>query len=381
MKIAIFTDTFSPDVNGVARTLKRFTDYLQSQNIEFRVFAPDSNSDRDIFSTHIRRFASLPFFLYPECRVALPNMLSIKTELQAFQPDIIHIATPFNIGLCGLHYAKKFNIPVVGSYHTDFDHYLEYYDLQFLSKLLWRYMHWFHEPLRKIFVPSIDTLEHLKRHGFTNLSVWSRGVDFTLFHPNYDKTIVREKFNISEKYILTYVGRLAPEKDVQLLPTLARSIPDYLRNEVHWLIVGDGPSKEEIMKDAPINMTFAGYQSGKGLAASYAASDLFVFPSTTETFGNVVLEALACGTPAICANAGGVKNIVQHGKTGMLCTPKDINDFQSAITHLLRENELRTKMGTAANAYARTQSWEKIFDQLLFEYEKAIDPSTAIQYA
>ena len=155
MKIAIFTDTFYPDINGVARTLKRFTDYLDHQNIEFKVFAPETTTNEYI-SENIHRFKSLSFFLYPECRLALPNVLHIKAELQNFSPDIIHVATPFNLGLCGVYYAKKLNIPLVGSYHTDFDQYLQYYDLQFLSKWVWKYMAWFHAPFQKIFVPSMD---------------------------------------------------------------------------------------------------------------------------------------------------------------------------------------------------------------------------------
>jgi glycosyltransferase involved in cell wall biosynthesis len=153
MKIAIFTDTFYPDINGVARTLKRLTSYFEEKNIAFKIFAPDSQS-HEYSSTNIHFFKSRSFFLYPECRLAFPNLLDIKSALQNFSPDLIHVATPFNIGLCGVYYAKKLNIPLVGSYHTNFDDYLHYYDLQFLSKIHWKYMHWFHRTCRKLFVPS-----------------------------------------------------------------------------------------------------------------------------------------------------------------------------------------------------------------------------------
>src|SRR5690606_36062150 len=149
MKIAIFTDTYYPEVNGVARTLKRFTDYLEEQAIDVKVFAPMSDSNEYV-SNHIHRFKSLSFFLYPECRLAFPKMHQIRDELEKFSPDLIHVATPFNLGFCGSYYAKKLNIPLVGSYHTDFDFYLKYYDLQFLSNPLWSYMKWFHRPFQKI---------------------------------------------------------------------------------------------------------------------------------------------------------------------------------------------------------------------------------------
>lgn len=379
MKIAIFTDTYAPDVNGVARTLKRFTDYLDAHGHEYKVFAPESTKE-SLFSSHIHRFVSFPFFLYPECRVAWPNMLQVRAELQKFKPDLIHIATPFNIGFCGLHYAKKLNIPVVGSYHTDFDQYLDYYDLQFFSKFLWKYMHWFHKPFRKIFVPSKETLLQLKKQGFSNLRIWGRGVDCSLFNPYKDQDLHKE-YNIKEKFILTYVGRLAPEKDIETLMKISHSLPPALRDQVHWIIVGDGPSKADMEKQAPENMTFAGYLSGQKLAKLYAGSDLFVFPSPTETFGNVVLEALACGLPVIGADSGGVKNIIQEGQTGCLCKPRSAESFIQAIEKILKEDQLREKMTLNARNFALSQTWEQIFDGLLKEYEDALIEFEEVRYA
>jgi len=379
MKVAIFTDTFYPDVNGVAKTLKRFTDHLEKRGHGFRVFAPESTNDH-LFSNHIHRFSSLPFFLYPECRLAFPNMLHVKSELIRFQPDLIHIATPFNVGLCGLHYAKKLNIPIVGSYHTDFDQYLEYYDLQIFSKLLWKYMHWFHRPFEKIFVPSHFTKEQLVDLGFRNLHIWGRGVDCQLFHPNYDKWEIRKKYNIKEKYILSYVGRIAPEKDLQTLISIMNQLPEYLANQIHWLIVGEGPSLEEMKEKAPINSTFTGYLRGEELAKVYSTSDVFIFPSPTETFGNVVLEALASGTPAVGANSGGVKNIIQHGLTGRLCEPKNSEEFVSEITYLITNDSIRIEMGHEARSYALSQTWDSILDNLIKEYEEVLSYKK-IQYA
>ncbi|MBP2076927.1 glycosyltransferase family 4 protein [Oceanobacillus polygoni] len=374
MKIAIFTDTFAPEVNGVAKTLKRFTEYLDEQGIEYRVFAPKS-SNEGLYSSNVHRFASLPFFLYQECRLALPKMSNVREELQQFQPDIIHVATPFNMGLCGLHYAKKLNIPIVGSYHTDFDKYLTYYDMQFLSKVLWKYMHWFHRPLKKIFVPSTDTKEQLQKHGFTNLSIWSRGVDVSTYHSNYNEQRVREKYQIKEKHLLLYVGRISPEKDVNLLPDISERLLQKGIGNVHWLIVGDGPLKSELEDAAPTNMTFAGYITGEDLAEIYAAADLFVFPSATETFGNVVLESMACGTPVIGVNAGGVRTIINDGVTGILCEEKDNEAFAEAIIRMLSDRVERETMRLEVKKYAKTQAWDTIFDGLLDEYEQVLQES------
>ncbi|MEH7335952.1 glycosyltransferase family 1 protein [Neobacillus drentensis] len=381
MKIAIFTDTFYPDVNGVARTLKRLTDYFETKGITFKIFAPDSNG-RELVSNNIHHLRSLSFFLYPECRFALPNPFSLKSELQRFSPDLIHVATPFSAGLCGIYYAKKLNIPLVGSYHTNFDDYLKYYDLQFLTTIVWKYLHWFHRSCEKLFVPSSETLRLLKHHGFSNLEIWPRGVDCQLFHPHYNKTAVYKRYGLDQKYLLTFVGRLAPEKDIETLLAIANSMPADFNEKIHWLIVGDGPLREEMeARQTSTNMTFTGYLSGSRLAEVYSASDLFVFPSPTETFGNVVLEALASGTPVIGANAGGVKNIIQTGVTGHLCPAGNVEEFKKSIIHLLINNELRKQMGIEGRNYALKQSWNQIFENLTIHYTKTLNEHNQQKYA
>ncbi|MED1467223.1 glycosyltransferase family 1 protein [Bacillus salipaludis] len=380
MKIAIFTDTLYPDINGVARTFKRFTEYLDDKDISYKIFAPESNQNEHAAS-RVHRFKSLSFFLYPECRLAFPNLLQIKAELTQFSPDLIHVATPFNLGLAGIHFAKKLNIPLVGSYHTDFDQYLNYYDLQFLSKFLWKYMNWFHRTCVKVFVPSKETFSQLKQHGFTNLEIWPRGVDCQVYHPFYDKNKVRVKYGLSKKYLLTYVGRLAPEKDVSTLLAVSKAIPAEINKDIDWLVVGDGPLREELQEKAPVNMGFTGFLNGEQIAEIYSSTDLFVFPSPTETFGNVVLEALASGTPVIGANAGGVKNIIKPGVTGRLCTPGEIEEFTNAIQELLNRHSLRIQMGWEGRNFAISQNWDTIFENLLTHYSSVIEERKLPKYA
>lgn len=372
MKIAIFTDTFTPQVNGVAKTLDRFTQYLQKQNIAYSVFAPHHTTE-DHFVTNVNKMKSIPLkLLYPECRLAFPNPRFIKKELFQFQPDLIHVATPFNMGLCGMYYAKKLNIPLVGSYHTDFDAYLQYYKIEFFSKMLWNYLKWFHSALQKTFVPSLETMQQLQKKGFQDLYLWGRGVDCNLFHPHYDQDAFRKKYSITSPYILSYVGRLAPEKDIETLLTLMKQTTKKRKNDIHWLIVGDGPLAGEIKETMTENITFTGYLQGDELAEAYACSNIMVFPSPTETFGNVVLESLACGTPVIGANAGGVKNIITNGATGLLCEPKQTDSFLSCIYTLLDHPIKREYMGQQGRNYALTQSWDEIFNDLVMHYEDVI---------
>ncbi|EOW9528140.1 glycosyltransferase family 4 protein [Bacillus cytotoxicus] len=372
MRVAIFTDTFTPQVNGVAKTLDRLTRYFKQQNISYSVFAPQHTAE-DNFIDNVNKMRSIPLtILYPECRFAFPTP-RIKGELLTFQPDIIHVATPFNMGLCGMYYAKKLGIPLVGSYHTDFDAYLQYYKIEFLSNMLWNYLKWFHSHMQKNFVPSSETLQQLKKKEFQNLYIWGRGVDCSLFHPSYNKDVFRKKYNITAPYILSYVGRIAPEKDIETLQLLMQTTIKERNNDIHWMITGDGPLATELQKNAPSNhVTFTGYLQGADLAETYACSDLMIFPSATETFGNVALESLACGTPVIGANAGGVKNIITDKKTGLLCEPKQTESFLSSIYQLLKYDKMRNQMSIAARSYALTQSWDEIFHGLSMQYEEVI---------
>ncbi|SFK02550.1 Glycosyltransferase involved in cell wall bisynthesis [Halobacillus dabanensis] len=375
MKVAIFTDTYEPQVNGVAKTLKRWTDFLEKQDVTYRLFAPDTSDQQD-YSESIRRFFSLPFWLYPECRLALFKVSEIKNELEAFQPDLIHIVTPFTIGLAGLYYGKKMNIPIVGSYHTHFDQYLDYYKLSFLSPFFWKYMRWFHQSFRKTFVPSIQTKKELEQQGFPNIALWKRGVDSEQFQPVVTNSMKNDIFPFSAPYLLTYVGRLAPEKGLDILMEVSRRIPPHLNEHIHWLLVGNGPMYGQLRKQAPANMTFTGYISGTVLSQIYARSTLFIFPSKTETFGNVVLEALASGTPAIVSKAGGVQEIVDNEKTGILCEPDHPQAFSEAVIHLLSNPVKLTNMSKNARQEALGRSWEEVFKKLLLDYESVLGNET-----
>lgn len=372
MRLALFTDTYVPQMNGVALTLGRLTDYLNRRGVEHLVFTPKC-TDEMAYSELIRPVPSVPFFLYPECRIALPNIISLRSELDRFRPHLLHMATPFNIGLCGLHYARKHRISHVASYHTHFDRYLTYYRMKRAVPLYWTYMKWFHQSCDATFVPSTDTMQHLHAQGFDRMLLWSRGVDCALYTPDKHTNAVRERYGITAPYLLLYVGRIAPEKDIDTLSAVMRTLPDSLKERVHWLIVGDGPQLDELREQAPSNVTFAGYKQGEELAEIYASSDLFVFPSSTETFGNVVQEAMASGLPVIAANSGGVRDMIVPGKTGTLCEPRQPESFIQAIDAFVNAPEQGADFRQAARSFALGRSWDAIFDKLLEDYEQIID--------
>lgn len=381
MKLALFTDTYFPEVNGVSRTLGRFTSYMDRYSVDYKLFAPDSNEGVDLFSSNIHRFTSTKFFLYPECRMALPKLGMIRKQLQGFDPDLVHIATPFNIGLSGLHYGKKLNIPMVASYHTNFDDYLKHYHLEWLSPFIWKYLLWFHQPFSSIFVPSNETRVRLVEKGFDNLKLWRRGVDCNQFTPANKTNAIRDRFRIKEKYIFLFVSRLAPEKNLETLKNIILKLPEEIKSESHWLIVGDGPSLLKFKEELPHNVTCTGYKQGIELSELYATADMFVFPSATETFGNVALEALASGTPVIAANAGGLSEVVSNNRNGILCSPYVESEYIYAIKRLLDDPTERLMMGYEGRRYALTQSWEAIFGKLLEDYETTIATKKIAQFA
>ncbi|TMW71803.1 glycosyltransferase family 4 protein [Alteribacter natronophilus] len=371
MRIALFTDTFTPQVNGVAKTLQRLVTYMENQSIEHEVFVPDTVHEEPLFKTNVHRFASLPFFLYPECRLAFPNLLTVRQQLHKFRPTLLHVATPFNMGLCGLRYARKYNVPFVASYHTHFDSYLKYYNLGFAMPWIWKYQRWFHEGAEKIFVPSLETRKHLLHRGFKHLELWPRGVDCDHFSPARNDGTFRQKYAIGKKHILLYAGRVAPEKDISVLSKVIETMNPFLKQNTQWVITGDGPVLQDMKDRHGDSVLFTGYLDGTDLAQAYAAADLFVFPSSTETFGNVVLEALASGTPAVVARSGGVQEIVTDGVTGKMCEPASAESFGTAVETLLSSAPTRRLMGARARSYARTQSWSKIFSDLIAGYEEA----------
>ncbi|MEK5466639.1 glycosyltransferase family 1 protein [Paenibacillus sp. FSL R7-0210] len=372
MRLALFTDTFLPQTNGVARTLGRLTSHLHRRGIEHLLFTPKSAPESS-YPDPVRPVASIPFFLYPECRLALPGMSSMQSELAAFAPDLLHLATPFNIGLTGLRYARKQQLPHVASYHTHFDRYLEYYKMRRILPLYWKYMKWYHRSCDAVLAPSRETLTSLRMEGFTRLRLWSRGVDCTLYSPERRSEETRERYGKGAALMMLYVGRIAPEKDLTTLLQAMQLLPESVRSKIQLVIVGDGPLLPELKWQAPENVTFTGARHGEELAELYASADLFVFPSCTETFGNVVLEAMASGLPVIAADAGGTRELIAPGVTGMLFGPRSPAAMAEQICTAAARPLLRSAMGREGRHQALQRSWEQIFDRLIKDYEEVIE--------
>jgi glycosyltransferase involved in cell wall biosynthesis len=379
LKVAFFTDTYLPQLNGVSITMQKLFGHLDQRNdCDYKVFAPGPGIDKN---NKIYRFTSFKFFLYPECRISIPNYSSISKTLDDFKPDVIHISTQFSMGLCGLFYAMKHCIPVTSVYHTNFDDYLKYYHLKFLNSMVWKYFTWFHNQCDINYCPSNDTREKLLSLGFKNLELWVRGVDTDFFSPEH-KVISPWAHYVKDKTVFLYVGRVAAEKNIGVLQSAIDLINRDFYNKVHFIIVGDGPMMEKVNKWDPGNVTCTGYLTEMSLARAYANADVFIFPSTSETFGNVVLEAMSSGLPVIGAYAAGVRDTLINGFNGISCKPDDPEALAAGAVKLLKDKNLMKTLGKQARYYALDNSLWKGFHQLVESWHALISnqaPNSARQ--
>jgi glycosyltransferase involved in cell wall biosynthesis len=372
MRIALFADTFLPQVNGVARTLGRLVAFLRARGDAVALVAPRIPGLADERADLLVAPPSIPVPLYPELRLALPISPAAGRRLRAFAPDVVHVATEFTIGWSGVHWAGANGVPLVSSFHTDFPAYLAGYGFAGLERRAWGYLRAFHGHALRTFCPSQATLTQLAEHGFHDrLAIWSRGVDAELFSPVHRSDAVRARLAPGARHVLLYVGRLAPEKRIHVLMDAFEQIRARAPRPVALVLVGGGPEEHELRRRAAPDVYFTGYLEGTDLAAAYAAADVFVFPSDTETFGNVVLEAMASGVPVVAADRGGVTETVRPGTTGELARAGDAGAFAEATLALLHDSERRARMAQEARAAALVRSWTRVLDDLRGAYVEA----------
>ena len=381
MRLTLVTETFAPQVNGVSRTLGQLVNYLEEAGDSVQVIHPDYGAPRTREDQYLVKSWPLPF--YREVSLPLPPFGKVHQAIESFQPDLIHVATEASLGLSTLRFALRKQIPIVSSFHTNFDQYCDHYRISFLKPLAWRYLRWFHNRTLETYVPSNQTIADLNSRGFERLVLWPRGVDSQIFRPDRPgRARVRESLGFQpDDVVIGHVSRLAPEKNVAYLAEAFARV-EQLRPNTYFLIVGDGPSRQELEKAIGPRARFVGYRSGDDLADHYAAADLFAFASVTETFGNVVLEALASGLPTVALRAGGVGEIVRPGETGILVNPTEpASQMANALVGLANDPRLRREMSDAARSYALTQSWGAINGRLREHYLSRINQGALLASA
>ncbi len=367
-RVAILTESFFPKVDGVAKSAYLTLRYLQKTGREVMVFAPDI-APSHVGPSQVVPLPSLGLPFAPETRVALPTF-SIARYLEKFKPDLIHLFSPAVMSVTGMWEARRRYIPVIANYQTDLPGYMQYYGFDFLESPLQNWLRYIHNGCHLTLVPSSYTLKQLQQHDFKRLRIWGRGVDLDRFNPrHWSESFRRERLlqgRDPDALLALYVGRLASEKRIDLLLDVAR-LPG-----VALTIVGDGAVRGELEKlFAGTGTVFTGYMYGDDLAKAYASSDVFVFPGPTETFGQVVQEAMASGLPGVIINRGGITDLITPGVNGYHCTA-DAGEFARAIQTLRDDPQLRRRMAQNSRQAAERRPWAAIMAQLERYYAEAI---------
>ncbi|MDA0379528.1 MAG: glycosyltransferase family 1 protein [Bacteroidetes bacterium] len=373
-RIALFTGAYNHVVDGVALTLNRLVSFLEGEGVPVRVFAPTIAEPPIDHAGTLVAVPSIPMQGRPEYRVSLGLGPDAIEALDRFQPTIVHIATPDLVGLEALLYARMHGIPVVASYHTHFSSYLEYYRLAWAERAMWVYLRWFYGKCEHLYVPTRSMAAVLAEHGIRHgVELWPRGVDIRQFDPSHRSMEWRRSLGFQDAdVVVTFVSRLVVEKGLDVFAEVVRTLQRE-GEPVRCLVVGEGPARD-LLQEAVPRAVFLGHKEGADLARAYASSDIFLFPSETETFGNVTLEAMASGLPTVCADATGSSSLVLHEQTGFLVPGRDVAGFANRIRQLVHDAALRQQMGQAARSEAETYSWRLILGRINAYYDTVLDP-------
>jgi phosphatidylinositol alpha 1,6-mannosyltransferase len=368
LRIALFTGNYNYIKDGVALTLNRLVAFLEKNNIPVLVFAPVG--PQPAFK-HCGELVSVPSIAIPfrrEYRIATGLPRQQREALKAFRPSLFHIAVPDVLGYQALKLAEDWSLPVVATFHTRYDTYLKFYGLGFLEPLALRYFRNFYARCEKVFPPSQSMVDELVDIGIhTPMEVFGRGVDSDLFSPTRRSLEWRRVHNFTDSdVVVCFVSRLVKEKNTDLM---IRCFERLAAKGVAFkiLIVGDGPEEATLRKALP-HAVFAGKLNAEDLAVAYASSDIFFFPSESETFGNVTLEAMACGVPAVVADATGSRSIVEHNISGFVQHTRNETGFDDKIQHLIETENLRSTMAKAARLRALHFNWDEILKRLVAQF-------------
>ncbi len=374
-RVALVASSYNYIRDGVALTLNRLVSYLEVHGSEVLVFAPVGKQPA---LDHAGTLVPVPSFALPprpEYRFALGMTHGSLERLRAFKPDLLHIAlAPDLLGYSALRAARRLGIPVVASCHTRFETYLKHYWYTTWSEgLLKSYLRHAYGQCREVYVPTQSMIDALKADGMRdNFKLWPRGVDIEQFNPARRSSDWRIQHGIAaDAFVVTFVSRLVREKELDTVAATLRRLKE-MGVAHRALIVGDGPERGAFEKELP-DAVFTGFLTGDELAKAYASSDAFLFPSETETFGNVTLEAMASGLPCVCADATGSRSLVEHERTGYLVAPRRADLFAERLAQLARDMQLRLELGDTGRRRALPFSWDEAMACILRYYRSLLE--------
>lgn len=363
MRVAVVSESFLPTVNGVTTSVARVLDRLREQGHEAIVIVPQAGAPASYAGYEVRQ---VPAVAYRDFPVGLPSPI-VQRHLAEFAPDVLHAASPFLLGAQAIASANRLGVPSVAIFQTDVAGYARRNRLGAATALAWRIVRWIHDGADRTLAPSSASAADLAAAGIRRVHRWGRGVDLDRYHPRnrLDPAAValRDRLAPAGEVLVGYVGRLAPEKQVERLDAL-RGLAG-----IRIAIAGDGPSREAVarrLRGMPVTML--GSLGGRDLALAYAAFDLFVHTGTEETFGQTVQEAHASGLPVVAPRAGGPIDLVESGVDGVLVRPDDDADLRAAVATIVGDAALRARMGEAGRRRVLGRSWASVCDDLFAHY-------------
>ncbi len=366
LRLALFTDSYSPQLNGVALLLGRLVEAVRARGATVRVYTTSDPAGAE--ADDVRRWPSVAFWAYPEHRLALPTQPRVRRELRAWRPTLVHAASPFGMGLAARAAARAMGVPFVTSYHTHWSAYSSFYQMGALRGTAWHYLRWFHNGGARTYCPTQAVQDELAARGFQHMALWSRGVDSARFNPSYRSPALRARLGVTDDMVLAiYVGRLGAEKGLGVALRGMREVMRAAPGRVRCAIAGDGPYTEAARKLAPEGTVFMGRLTGDALSEFYASADVFMFPSATDTFGNVLLEAMASGLPVVGADVGPTRELLAE-HTGVTFAPGDAADFARQLLDLVHNGSRRGGLGRNALGFARRCTWDRVWDSLVDDY-------------
>jgi phosphatidylinositol alpha 1,6-mannosyltransferase len=370
MRVLVVAESFLPQVNGVTNSVRRVLEHLSAEGHEARLVAPTGPTEYAGFPVWLARGTALPF--YRDFRIGLETRSRLRAVMLSFRPDVVHIASPATLGLQAARAAEELDIPCVAVYQTDLVGFAERYHLaggkQAMSWLTRR----IHAHADRTLAPSTASLRQLEGLEVPRVALWPRGVDLEAFHPRFRDDDLRRSISPDGRLLVGYVGRLAPEKELELLTHLIAD-PRYA-----LVLVGGGPEESNLRRLLP-DATFLGVLTGDDLSRAYASLDVFVHTGRHETYCQSAQEALASGVPVVAPRAGGPIDVVADGTAGFLYEPGDGDDLGGYVDRLARDPLFRRRMGVAARASVEGRSWASVNATLVDHYRDVIHLRDAVR--
>lgn len=373
LRVALFSGNYNYTVDGANKSLNRLVDHLERRSgAVVRVYSPTGETAAFPPAGELISVPSVAIPTRPDYRLALGLTPGVRRDLATFSPDLIHLSAPDLLGTAALRMARRLNVPAVASLHTRFDTYLDYYRLGWLKPAIQQRLHKFYSTCDYVLAPSSAIAEELRAEDpAARVRIWARGVDPDMFQPQRRSQAWRQSHGFDATgAVIVFLGRIVLEKGLAVFVETVRRL-EAAHGPMQVLVIGDGPAAPWLREQLP-DAVFTGFLAGEALATAVASGDVFLNPSTTETFGNVTLEAMASGLAPVCADVASSHALIQHGRSGLLCAASDPAAYCEAVGQLIADPAKRAEVACEAHRQSIAYRWSDILDGVVDVYGEAL---------